>query len=139
MFSPEAEKIESSCNRSMKIMLDLPYETHRGLIEPLSGCEHIKRILLKRFLQFRSKLSISKKPILRTLLSAIQMDTTSTTGRNLRSIMLLCEKSSIDDITVDDINKFPYFPRPAEEYWKCEMTTNGVYRHSVFVRRYTSN
>ena len=35
--------------------------------------------------------------------------------------MLLCEKSSIDDITVEDINKFPYFPRPAEEYWKCEM------------------
>ena len=39
VFSPEAEKIESSWNRSMKIMLDLPYETHRGLIEPLSGCE----------------------------------------------------------------------------------------------------
>ena len=47
LFSPEAEKIESSWNRSMKIMMDLPYDTHRGLIEPLSGCNHIKRIFIK--------------------------------------------------------------------------------------------
>ena len=121
VFSPDAEKIESSWNRSMKIMLDLPYETHRGLIEPLSDCEHIKRLFLKRFLQFISKLSTSKKPILQTLLSAIQADSTSTTGRNLRSIMLLCDKCSIDDISIDDINNFPYFPRPDDDNWKCEM------------------
>ena len=102
-------------------MLDLPYDTHRGLIEPLSGSEHIKRAFLKRFLQFTSKIRTSKKPILNTLLSSIQFDTTSTTGRNLRNIMLLCQKCSIDDITVDDINNFPYFPRPADEDWKCEM------------------
>ena len=72
-------------------------------------------------MKFVSKLSTSKKPILRTLLSAIQLDTTSTTGRNLRNIMLLCDKSSIDDISVDDITNFPYFPRPVDDYWKCEM------------------
>ena len=103
-------------------MLDLPFETHHGLIEPLSDCQHIKRVFLKRFLEFISNLSSSKKPILQTLLSAIQLDTTSTTGRNLRNIILqLCGKCSIDDISVDDITNFPYFPRPVDDYWKCEM------------------
>ena len=102
-------------------MLDLPFDTHRGLIEPLSGCDHIKRVFIKRFLQFRSKMMSSIKPILRTLLETVQLDTTSTTGKNLRGIMLLSNKCSIDDITVDDINAFPYFPRPDDEAWKCEM------------------
>ena len=69
-------------------------------------------------------MSSSTKPILKTLISAIQVDTTSTTGRNLRSIMLLSKKCSIDDITEDDINNFPYHPRPVEDDWKCEMLQN---------------
>ena len=102
-------------------MLDLPFETHRGLIEPLSGCDHVKRIFLKRFFQFISKIRTSKKPILRTLLSSIQLDTLSTTGRNLRGMMLLTEKCSIDDITLDDLRTFPYFSRPEDDYWKIEI------------------
>ena len=69
-------------------------------------------------------MSSSVKPILKTLISAIQVDTTSTTGRNLRSIMLLSKKCCIDDISEDDINNFPYYPRPIEDDWKCEMLQN---------------
>ena len=47
LFCPSAEKIESSWNRSIKIMLNLPYATHRGLLEELSGRKHLKRILIK--------------------------------------------------------------------------------------------
>ena len=36
LFCPAAVKLESSWNRSIKITMDLPYGTHRGLIEPLS-------------------------------------------------------------------------------------------------------
>ena len=96
-------------------MMDLPFDTHRGLIESLSGCEHIKRLFFKRFHQFILRIRSSKKPILRTLLSTIQYDTLSTTGKNLRGIMLLSNKCSIDEITVEDIGSFPYFPRPEED------------------------
>ena len=41
LFSPAAVRLESSWNRSIKVMLDLPHETHRCLIEPLSGRIHI--------------------------------------------------------------------------------------------------
>ena len=102
-------------------MMDLPFETHRGLIEPLSGCDHVKRIFLKRFYQFISNIRSSRKPILRTLLSSIQLDTLSTTGRNLRGMMLLTGKCSIDDVTFDDLRTFSYFTRPEDDYWKIEM------------------
>jgi len=59
LFCPAAVKLESSWNRSMKITLDLPYSTHRGLIEPLSDRRHLKRVLLRRFLQMITKIRSS--------------------------------------------------------------------------------
>ena len=115
LFCPTAVKIESSWNRSMKIMLDVPYSTHRGLIEPLSGRKHIKRIFIKRFIDFILKIRMSKKPVLKTILSAIETDTRSTTGSNLRNILILAEKFNIEDITGEDSNSFEYFPRPMED------------------------
>ena len=35
LYGVEAVKLESSYNRSIKIMMDLPFGTHRALIEPL--------------------------------------------------------------------------------------------------------
>ena len=35
--------------------------------------------------------------------------------------MLLSNKCSIEEITVEDIESFPYFPRPEEDNWKIEM------------------
>lgn len=121
LFCPAAVKLESSWNRSMKITLDLPYSTHRGLIEPLSGKKHLKRVLLKRFLQMINKIRSSSKMILKTLLTAIEKDTRSTTGKNLRGMMLLTDKLSIFDITPEDADHFSYFPRPEEDLWKTEV------------------
>ena len=97
-------KIESAYNISMKVTMKLPYVTHRELIEPLSQTSHVKLIFIKRFVQMINSIRISKKPILKNLLSQIEKDTRSVTGRNLRNIMLLLNKHSIDQITVGEIN-----------------------------------
>ena len=102
-------------------MMDLPWSTHRGLIEPLTNSRHIKRSFIRNFIQFINKIKNSTKPLLRTLLEAIKYDTRSTTGSNLRGIMLLSSKSNIEDISVNDGDQFPYFPRPEDEDWKAEM------------------
>ena len=52
LFCKEAVMIENTWNVSMRLMLDIPRETHRYLIEPLSGTSHVKSILVKRFLTF---------------------------------------------------------------------------------------
>ena len=126
LFSPVGVKLESCWNRSIKIMMDLPWDTHRGLIEPISRTSHIKRLLIKNFLQFITKLKTSTKPLLTTLLEAIKYDTRSTTGKNLRGIMLLCNKNCIDDISMNDIDNFQYFPRPEDDEWKTEMLNQMV-------------
>ena len=59
--------------------------------------------------------------ILKTLLTAIEKDTRSTTGKNLRGMMLLTDKLSIFDITPEDADHFSYFPRPEEDLWKTEV------------------
>ena len=102
-------------------MLDLPQPTHRGLIEPIFGEPHLKRVLLKRFLLMLEQIRKSKKPQLRMLLKLCEIYTNSTTGKNLRNIMLITKKQVIEDINIEDINSFPYFPRPDEDEWKLEM------------------
>ena len=123
-FSPASVKLESCWNRSVKIMMDIPWDTHRGLIEPLSKSSHIKRVFIKNFIQFITKIRNSNKPLLRTLLEAIKCDTRSTTGKNLRGIMLLTSKGSIDELCVND--HFSYFPRPEDDEWKIELLTQMI-------------
>ena len=75
-------------------MLDLPYGTHRGLFEPLTGRKHQRTVFIKIFFTMR----LSKKPIFKRLLSEIELDVNSTTGKNLRNIMLETSNSRIEDV-----------------------------------------
>ena len=106
-------------DRSIKVILDLPHETHRCLIEPLSGRIHIRRVFISRFLNMINSVKISKKPLLQTLLRVNQCRTTSTTGKNLRKIMLLQGVNHIEEIQVD--KDIPYLPLPEEEAWKVDQ------------------
>ena len=108
LFCPAAVRLESSFNRSIKIMMNLPLPTHRELIEPLSKQQHVKLVFIQRFLQMIDKIRSSSKPILRTLLAAVEHDTTSTTSRNLKGIMLLPTKNSISEVEISDIQNLVY-------------------------------
>ena len=121
LFCPAVTRIESSYNRSVKIMMDLPYGTHRSMIEPLSNRRHLKIQLIRRFLKMIEKMKISKKPILRTLLSLTQENTQSSTGRNLRHIMLLTDRNNVSDLVPSDADTIEYFTLEDEDSWKIEM------------------
>ena len=69
-------------------MMDLPYETHRSLIEPISERRHLRKTFARRFLGMICSIRKSKKPILRCLLNEIERDVRSISGRNMRMIML---------------------------------------------------
>ena len=101
--------MESSYNRSVKIMLDLPFATHRYLIQPLSNEEHIRIVLVKRFLSFIDKVKNSGKPPLVMLLSDAMVDVRSTTGSNMRNIMLSVGKTSVKEVHKADGDRMKYF------------------------------
>ena len=72
LFSPEAVMMENTWNTSIRIMCDVPMQTHRYLIEPISGMHHIKYHLIKRFLSFIKQIEISPKQATKHLLNIIK-------------------------------------------------------------------
>ena len=115
LFSRESEMIENTWNTSARIMFDLSFRTHRYFVEPVSGKVHIKNILLKRFLGFLNQIKKSSKILPSALLRLVSHDTRSTTGSNLRKILLLTEKTKIEDITIQDIDNYCYAPARQED------------------------
>ena len=84
-------------------MFDLPWATHRYLLEPISGFVHMSKILVRRYLSFVEKLRHSNKPALRGLLAVAEKDVRTTTGGNLRKIMMMQGKARIEELSQVDI------------------------------------
>ena len=113
--------LENSWNTSVKVMYDLPVQTHRNLIEPISETRHLKFVLLDRFLSFLSQIQKSKKLVPKQLLNFISNDVGSTTGSNLRNLLLLTDKNSIEEINSDDVRSMNYHPIEEKDAWKVNL------------------
>ena len=58
---------------------------------------------------------------MRCLLSEIEDDARSISGRNLRMIMLQTNQSDIGQLSVSDADKLPYFDLAEDEDWRTGM------------------
>ena len=101
---------------------------NRYLIEPLSGTSHVKSILVKRFLTFLEQIRKSKKCASKHLLNSIIFDTRSTTGSNLRNILLNTGKSQIQEIVPNDAFEVKYHPIKSQDKWKLPFI-NDIIEH----------
>ena len=102
-------------------MFDLPLETHRSLIEPVSGTKHLKFVLIQRFMSFLNQIEKSSKYAPKLLLQNIKRDTRSVTGSNLRNILLLTDKDSIEELNSSEIDKLRYQELNKEDIWKVDV------------------
>ena len=123
LFDAECLQFESSYNRSVKIMYDLPLATHRHLIEPITKHQHVRKTLASRFLGFIDQIKKSPKLIPRILLSQIQNDVRSTTGQNLRKLLLQTDKLNVEHLCKDDISIMKYHPTLQQDKWKEAMVS----------------
>ena len=121
LFSKEAIMLENSWNTSIRIMFDLPLQTHRYFIEPISRVTHLKFVLIDRFLRFIEQIEKSRKTILKHILNYVKHDVQSTTGSNLRYILLLVGKTTIEEITTHDIKELRYHGISFEDNWKVDF------------------
>ena len=78
-------------------------------------------IFNKRFLQMITQIRRSTKPILKSLLSAIELDTGSATRRNLWYIITLLDKFSVQDITIAEIDNISYCEVAEERQLRVEL------------------
>ena len=121
LFSEDATRLENSWNVSLRRTYDLPYQTHRYLVEPVSGHMHLKKMLIRRFLSFLKQISRSPKTIPKQLLNSIQADTRSITGSNIRRILLLTKKENIDQISDRDIDGIIYAEILEDDKWRVDL------------------
>ena len=80
LFGKEVGQFERTWNVSLRKMLGLPQTTHRYLIEPVSGTQHLKKLLIKRFISFLHQIQSSGRNATKQLLQFIHSNTESTTG-----------------------------------------------------------
>ena len=118
LFCREAEMVENTWNVSVRLMLDVPRETHRYLIEPLSDTEHIKKVLIKRFLNFLDQIRKSDKTASKFLLETIYKDARSTTGANLRNILLRTNKTDVCQLVPNHAFDVHYHPISSVDEWR---------------------
>ena len=82
-------------NKIMRIVFNLPYCTHRYLLEPFSGVTHLQTTLTNRFLKFYETLYLSEKQVISNMRSVQENDCRSTFGLNVRNI---CLKNNCNNI-----------------------------------------
>jgi hypothetical protein len=107
LFSSDAIMLKNSWNTSVRIMYDLPLQTHRIFIEPVSKCKH-----LKRFLSFLNLIENSKKLVPKQMLNYRFQPSKPPT---------LTDKNSIDELCKDDIRKLKYHQMDCKDTWKEKM------------------
>ena len=84
-------------------MFDLPPQTYRNLIEPVSQTSNLKFVLLERFLGFLNQIEELKKQIPKQLFSFIKQDVISITDFYLRYIVLLTDKQRVEKVCKDSM------------------------------------
>ena len=102
-------------------MADLPYATHRYLIEPVSGQQHMSTTVMRNFLQFISKVRQSPKPVLRQMYSIAKDDVRTTTGSNLRNILLLTNLTSVDELRPSTVAQIKYKEISSINKWRVPL------------------
>ena len=126
LFCRESEMIFNSWNTSFRIMFDLPLSTHRYFVQPVSTKLHLKNLLMKRFLSFLSQIQKSSKFLPGLLLNLVKHDVRSTAGSNLRNIMPLTGRNSIEEIKERDVVDVEYAPVNQEDHWKIQMVMEVI-------------
>ena len=111
----------NSWSVAVRIMWNLPYQTHRYLIEPLAG-PHAKSMIYSRYVNFLQSIAKCNKKSLHYMYELIKSDTRTITGRNIREIKHITESDDIMDIKVKEMKKTVKFKMvPENEKWRISL------------------
>ena len=113
---------ESTFNRKIKLTLNLPHPTHRNILPVISHVKPLRTTLAKRFLTFVEKLRNSEKPVLLNTISLVENDTRTITGRNLRNILLLTDRSDVQHLRPSNMEAVFLYGQP--DLWRVLAITD---------------
>ena len=120
LFGKETQMLYNTWSVSVRKMFKLDRKTHRYLIEPISGMEHLKCAIHKRFISFTEKLSSSPKTVVKDLYRKFGNDCRSTTGSNLRRVMLHYNTIPFSP-TPNEVSRKGFEATPEGEEWRSNV------------------
>ena len=118
LYGEDSDKLYKSWNIMIRIIFNLPRETHKYLIEPISYKPHLKVQLVKRFISFCNSLKASDKPHLKYLMNLQMTDYRSTFGRNVVNI---CKDGGVDKISEVQPQNIIYAPVSPDDSWRIPL------------------
>ena len=118
LYSDYADRLYKSWNVMVRMFFNIPRDTHRNLIAPISSTSHLKIKLVKRFIKFYQSIEKCDKPHLKYLLSKQKNDVRSVFGRNVRNNY---DEAGTDNISLVNLDNIHYEPLPNEDYWRIPL------------------
>ena len=113
-----SQKFYTSWNRMIRNVFNLPYKSHRYLIEPVSGIPHLKTMIVDRFIKFHDSLLNCNKFITRNLAFIQANDCRSDFGRNINNICRESKNLVFSNVSKGDIK---YFPINDNDKWRVPI------------------
>ena len=86
--SNQVDRFAKTWNVNIRIMYDVPRETHCWLVEELSGGKHFLQMIYSRFMKYIKVIKNNKRSFLRSMYEIVANDVKTLTGANIRKILL---------------------------------------------------
>ena len=103
----------------------MPYGTHCHLTEELTGGNHARQMVYKRFINFLSSVANNSRQALVSLLNSVKNTCASLTGGNLRVLLLDTEVLVIPGVTKGHVlQNYRVYETPEGHEWKLPLLTS---------------
>ena len=117
-YDAACQKFFTCWNRMIRNIFNLPYNSHRYLIQPISGMPHLKTMVYDRFLKFHDSVMNCNKKITKSLARLQAQDCRSDFGRNIRN---LCNENKTFNFSENKKGDITYFPVSIENQWRVNL------------------
>ena len=117
----KTKQLINSWSFAVREMWNLPFNAHRGFVEPLGGF-HAQVLIFSRYIGFLQSTRKSNKMVVKYLLEKVLLDLNTITGQNVRYILEKCDERDIMKINPGQFKKnFKFSELPEDELWKVNI------------------
>jgi hypothetical protein len=116
LYGEATRKLYVTWNETVKHCFDLPFATHRYILQDIVSLPHVRTCLIRRFIKFYSTLKDCSKLEVRNLFDIQRFDFRSSFGSNCRNLCQEFNAIQVDNISREEVD-MP-IKTPVTERWR---------------------
>ena len=119
--SEQLNMFSKTWNVNLRILYDIPRETHCWIVEELSEGKHFLQMVYSRFAKYIMMVKQNKRPFLKCLYDIIKNDVKTTAGSNIRTLFL---STGVDPRFMSRYLLKDWRVHPPEDNWTVPLLTS---------------